>query len=79
VNATICPPAQGSSIITNHDSPRRGFEFVSRKITSSVAQIMFGLQDQLALDNLDALRDWRVWAGIRQDHVAHAQQQSPDD
>ena len=47
-----------SGILFNHESPRRGFEFVTRKITHSVARIKFGLQKELRLGNLDAKRDW---------------------
>jgi len=47
-----------SGILFNHESPRRGFEFVTRKITNGVAKIKLGLQKQLALGNLDAQRDW---------------------
>jgi GDPmannose 4,6-dehydratase len=47
-----------SGILFNHESPRRGFEFVTRKITSYVARIKRGLIDQLPLGNLDAQRDW---------------------
>jgi len=47
-----------SGILFNHESPRRGHEFVTRKITSSVARIKLGLQDGIALGNLDAKRDW---------------------
>ncbi len=47
-----------SGILFNHESPRRGFEFVTRKITSHVAQIKQGLIDKLPLGNLDASRDW---------------------
>ncbi len=47
-----------SGILFNHESPRRGFEFVTRKITSAVAAIKMGMQDQLRLGNLDARRDW---------------------
>jgi GDPmannose 4,6-dehydratase len=45
-------------ILFNHESPRRGFEFVTRKISSTVAQIKKGLASELALGNLDAARDW---------------------
>lgn len=45
-------------ILFNHESPRRGYEFVTRKITSGVARIKFGLQDAVLLGNLDARRDW---------------------
>lgn len=47
-----------SGILFNHESPRRGFEFVTRKITSHVAQIKRGTIDKLPLGNLDASRDW---------------------
>ncbi|WP_043781586.1 GDP-mannose 4,6-dehydratase [Rhodococcus sp. JVH1] len=47
-----------SGILFNHESPRRGQEFVTRKVTQSVARISLGLQDRIALGNLDAERDW---------------------
>ncbi len=47
-----------SGILFNHESPRRGREFVTRKITESVARIKLGLQDELRLGNTDARRDW---------------------
>ena len=47
-----------SGILFNHESPRRGREFVTRKITESVAKIKLGLQDDLQLGNTDAMRDW---------------------
>jgi GDPmannose 4,6-dehydratase len=47
-----------SGILFNHESPRRGFEFVTRKITSTVARIKFGTASELRLGNLDARRDW---------------------
>jgi GDPmannose 4,6-dehydratase len=47
-----------SGILFNHESPRRGLEFVTRKITHAVAQIKLGHLDQLPLGNLDARRDW---------------------
>jgi GDPmannose 4,6-dehydratase len=47
-----------SGILFNHESPLRGLEFVTRKITYSVAQIKLGLQDKLVLGNLDSKRDW---------------------
>jgi GDPmannose 4,6-dehydratase len=47
-----------SGICFNHESPRRGLEFVSRKVTDSVARIKVGLTDKLSLGNLDAKRDW---------------------
>jgi len=47
-----------SGILFNHESPRRGIEFVSRKVTDAVARIKLGLQSELRLGNLDARRDW---------------------
>src|SRR5678809_542093 len=47
-----------SGILFNHESPRRGLEFVTRKVTDAVARIKLGLQDSLGLGNLDAQRDW---------------------
>jgi GDPmannose 4,6-dehydratase len=47
-----------SGILFNHESPRRGREFVTRKITESVARIKLGLQDELLMGNVDAKRDW---------------------
>jgi GDPmannose 4,6-dehydratase len=47
-----------SGILFNHESPRRGLEFVTRKITDGVAHIKLGLADELRLGNLDAKRDW---------------------
>jgi len=47
-----------SGILFNHESPRRGFEFVTRKITSTAVRIKFGLEKKLKLGNLNAVRDW---------------------
>jgi GDPmannose 4,6-dehydratase len=47
-----------SGILFNHESPRRGKEFVTRKVTDAVARIKLGLQKQLPMGNLDARRDW---------------------
>ncbi|MBI1321151.1 MAG: GDP-mannose 4,6-dehydratase [Candidatus Hydrogenedens sp.] len=47
-----------SGILFNHESPRRGLEFVTRKVTNAVARIKCGLQDELRLGNLEAKRDW---------------------
>ena len=47
-----------SGILFNHESPRRGFEFVTRKITHAVARIKFGLQKDLKLGNIESKRDW---------------------
>ncbi len=54
-----------NGILFNHESPRRGFNFVTRKITLGLARIMLGLQDVLRLGNLDAKRDW----GYSKDYV----------
>lgn len=68
-----------SGILFNHESPRRGFEFVTRKITNSVAKIKLGLSNKLKLGNLDAKRDW----GFAGDYVnamwSMLQQDKPDD
>lgn len=68
-----------SGILFNHESPLRGIEFVTRKITDGVARIKLGLQDKLALGNLDAKRDW----GHARDYVKAMwlmlQQDQPDD
>lgn len=68
-----------SGILFNHESPRRGIEFVSRKVTDGVARIKLGLQDKLVLGNLDAKRDW----GFAGDYVEAMwrmlQQDTPDD
>jgi GDPmannose 4,6-dehydratase len=47
-----------SGILFNHESPRRGLEFVTRKVSDGVARIKLGLSDELRLGNLDAKRDW---------------------
>lgn len=47
-----------SGILFNHESPRRGYEFVTRKITRGVARIALGMQEKIMLGNLDARRDW---------------------
>ena len=68
-----------SGILFNHESPRRGETFVTRKITRAAARIKIGLQDKLYLGNLDAKRDW----GHARDYVEAMwlmlQQQTPDD
>ncbi len=68
-----------SGILFNHESPRRGETFVTRKITMSAAKIKLGLQDKLELGNLDAKRDW----GFAGDYVEAMwlmlQQNTPDD
>ena len=68
-----------SGILFNHEGPRRGFEFVTRKISSTVAQIKLGLASELRLGNLDAKRDWGHAADyIRAMHLI-LQQPEPDD
>jgi GDPmannose 4,6-dehydratase len=68
-----------NGILFNHESPRRGFEFVTRKITHGVARIKFGLSSELRLGNLEAKRDW----GHARDYVRAMhlmmQQPTPDD
>lgn len=65
-----------SGILFNHESPRRGLEFVTRKISHGVARIKLGLDHELRLGNLDAQRDWgfagdyveAMWLMLQQDH-----------
>lgn len=68
-----------NGILFNHESPRRGENFVTRKITQAVARIKYGLQDKLVLGNLNAKRDW----GYAKDYVEAMwlmlQQKSADD
>lgn len=68
-----------SGILFNHESPRRGVEFVTRKVTDAVARIKLGLQSELRMGNLDAKRDW----GFAGDYVKAMwlmlQQETPDD
>ena len=68
-----------SGILFNHESPLRGLEFVTRKITYGLARIKYGLQDKLVLGNLDAKRDW----GYAKEYVEAMwlmlQQDKPDD
>jgi GDPmannose 4,6-dehydratase len=64
-----------SGILFNHESPRRGLEFVSRKVTDTVARIKMGLEKELKIGNLDARRDWgfagdyveAMWLMLQQD------------
>ena len=66
-----------SGILFNHESPRRGPEFVTRKVSQAVARISLGLQDKLVLGNLDAKRDWgfagdyvdAMWRMLQQDEA----------
>jgi GDPmannose 4,6-dehydratase len=68
-----------SGILFNHESPRRGFEFVTRKVTNAVAQIKLGIAQDLRVGNLEAKRDW----GFAGDYVEAMwrmlQQDQPDD
>jgi GDPmannose 4,6-dehydratase len=68
-----------SGMLFNHESPRRGLEFVTRKVTDGVARIKLGLTDSLSLGNLDAHRDW----GFAGDYVRAMwlmlQREHPDD
>ncbi len=65
-----------SGILFNHESPRRGLEFVTHKVTHAVAKIKLGLQKELRMGNLDARRDWgfagdyvrAMWLMLQQDH-----------
>jgi GDPmannose 4,6-dehydratase len=66
-------------ILFNHESPRRGREFVTRKITSAAARIKLGLADKLALGNLDARRDWGHAADYVRAMHAMLQRPAPDD
>ncbi|HIP73102.1 MAG TPA: GDP-mannose 4,6-dehydratase, partial [Anaerolineae bacterium] len=68
-----------SGILFNHESPRRGLEFVTRKITHHVAQIKLGLTDELRLGNLDARRDWGYAGDYVQAMWLMLQQDNPDD
>jgi GDPmannose 4,6-dehydratase len=66
-----------SGILFNHESPRRGLEFVTRKVTDAVARIKLGMTDHLSLGNLDAQRDWgfagdyvrAMWLMLQQDRA----------
>ena len=68
-----------SGILFNHEGPRRGLEFVTRKVTNAVARIKLGLQHEIVLGNLDSKRDW----GYAGDYVKAMwlmlQQDEPDD
>jgi GDPmannose 4,6-dehydratase len=68
-----------SGILFNHEGPRRGVEFVTRKVTNAAARISLGLQNELVMGNLDAKRDW----GYAGDYVKAMwlmlQQEEPDD
>jgi GDPmannose 4,6-dehydratase len=68
-----------SGILFNHESPRRGLEFVTRKVTYGAAQIKLGLASELRLGNLDARRDWGFAGDYVQAMWMMLQQDQPDD
>jgi GDPmannose 4,6-dehydratase len=68
-----------SGILFNHESPRRGIEFLPRKVSYGVARIAAGLDDKLSLGNLDAQRDWGFAADYVRAMWLMLQQDSPDD
>jgi GDPmannose 4,6-dehydratase len=68
-----------SGILFNHESPRRGLDFVTRKITHAAARIKLGLQSELRLGNLDACRDWGYAGDYVEAMWLMLQQDEPDD
>lgn len=68
-----------NGILYNHESPRRGYEFVTRKITSHVAKIKFGSEKVLRLGNLEAKRDWGYAPEYVEAMWLMLQQPQPDD
>lgn len=68
-----------SGILFNHESPRRGLEFVTRKITDGAVRIKLGLMEKLALGNLDAKRDWGFAGDYVEMQWRMLQQDQPDD
>ena len=68
-----------TGILFNHESPRRGLEFVTRKITHAVARIKHGMDEELRLGNLDARRDWGFAGDFVQAMWLMLQQDKPDD
>jgi len=68
-----------SGILFNHESPRRGLEFVTRKITDGVARIKLGLSNELRLGNLDAKRDWGYAGDYVEAMWMMLQQKTPED
>ena len=68
-----------SGILFNHESERRGLEFVTRKITDGVAKIHLGLQDKITLGNLDSYRDWGYSPDYCEAMWLMLQQDTPDD
>jgi GDPmannose 4,6-dehydratase len=68
-----------SGICFNHEGPRRGLEFVTRKITNGIARIKLGLQDSITLGNIDAARDWGYAGDFVEAMWLMLQQDEPDD
>ena len=68
-----------SGILFNHEGPRRGIEFVTRKVTNAVARIKLGLQDEVVLGNLDSKRDWGYAGDYVKGMWLMLQQDQPDD
>ena len=68
-----------TGILFNHESPRRGFEFVTRKISSTAAKIKLGLEKELRLGNIDAKRDWGFAGEYVEMMHSMLQQKNPDD
>ena len=68
-----------NGILFNHESPRRGFEFVTRKITSTVVKIKLGIEKKLRLGNLEAKRDWGFAGDYVQAMWLMLQSERPDD
>jgi GDPmannose 4,6-dehydratase len=68
-----------SGILFNHESERRGLEFVTRKITNSLARIKLGIQDTISLGNLDSARDWGYAGDYVEAMWLMLQQDQPDD
>ena len=68
-----------TGMLFNHESPRRGFEFVTRKITSTAARIKLGMEKELRLGNIDAKRDWGFSGEYVQMMHTMLQQDEPDD
>jgi GDPmannose 4,6-dehydratase len=68
-----------SGILFNHEGPRRGLEFVTRKVTNAVARIALGLQDEVVLGNLDSKRDWGYAGDYVKGMWLMLQQDVPDD
>jgi len=68
-----------SGILFNHEGPKRGIEFVTRKVTNSVARIKLGLQDEITLGNLESSRDWGYAGDYVEAMWMMLQQNQPDD